>query len=68
MESFSHRGHFRWQKKSSLMAAAGSHNCRDVMGKASAELKSMCNELGIWVYVLDNCFDPLDTPCVQKLA
>eukprot|EP00975_Prorocentrum_lima_P018360 3867224-Prorocentrum_lima.AAC.1 len=49
------------------MAVAGRDNCRDVMAEASAELKSMCNELGMWVYVLDNCFDPPDTPLARFL-
>eukprot|EP00975_Prorocentrum_lima_P043322 9094950-Prorocentrum_lima.AAC.1 len=50
------------------MATAGCNNCCDVLKDASAKIEKICNDLGIWVYVLDNCLDPPDTPWVHRLA
>eukprot|EP00975_Prorocentrum_lima_P043187 9066743-Prorocentrum_lima.AAC.1 len=64
-----HCGNLDWKKKLQLTAQAGRNTCRDVLQEASAECKHMCNDLGIWVYILDNCLDPPDTtPWVHRLA
>eukprot|EP00975_Prorocentrum_lima_P023649 4976695-Prorocentrum_lima.AAC.1 len=37
--------------------------------ESKAEVRRMCVDVGVWVYVLDDCLDtPDETPWVQSLA